>query len=101
MEDTQIQCSVCQQGFLFSAAEQAYYAQRGFQFPKRCRPCRQARRKGGAATSRRIQAAPRREYVARKTHTAPCATCGADVVLVFPPAEREILCGDCFCKAHG
>ena len=52
MEDTEITCSVCQQPFLFSAAEQAYYAQRGFQFPKRCKPCRQARRKGG--TSRKL-----------------------------------------------
>jgi hypothetical protein len=100
MEDTDIQCSVCQKPFLFSAAEQAYYAQRGFQFPKRCRACRQARRKGGAATSRRIQAAPRREHATRATFSAACTECSTDVKLVFKPGEREILCADCFCAAH-
>jgi hypothetical protein len=100
MEDTDIQCTVCQKPFLFSAAEQAYYAQRGFQFPKRCRPCRQARRKGGAATSRRIQAAPRRDLVPRATFVAPCSECSADVTLVFKPGERTVLCATCFCSAH-
>ena len=47
MEDTDIICAVCQKPFLFSASEQAYYSERGFQLPKRCRTCRQARKKGG------------------------------------------------------
>ena len=98
MEDTEIACSVCQKPFVFSAAEQAYYAQRGFQFPKRCKPCRQARRRGG--TSRRLPFVTRREHVPRKSYSVSCVECSADVQLIFAPAEREVVCPGCFRKRH-
>ncbi|RMG18626.1 MAG: zinc-binding protein [Planctomycetota bacterium] len=99
MEDVQITCSACKKPFVFRASEQAYYAQRGFQFPKRCKPCRQARRRGG--TSRKlVSPSLRRERVPRPTHTVACADCGREVTLVFPPGERTIRCPDCFCAAH-
>ena len=98
MEDTDITCSVCQKPFPFSAAEQAYYAQRGFQFPKRCRACRQARRRGG--TSRRLPFVQKRDHVPRKSFAASCAECDTDVQLVFAPGDREIVCPACFGKRH-
>ncbi len=98
MEDTEIACSVCQGPFVFSAAEQSYYAQRGFQFPKRCKPCRQARRRGG--TSRRLPFMHKREHVPRKSFSAVCLECSAEVPLVFAQVDREVVCSGCFGKRH-
>lgn len=97
MEDTEIICAACNSGFVFTASEQAYYAERGFQLPKRCRACRQARRKGRrsptSSMSGSLQAikpvAPRREY------PTPCGKCGADHTIPFPP-KHEVLCPACF-----
>jgi putative zinc ribbon protein len=44
MEDKTITCADCGQSFSFSAGEQEFYQQRGMSEPKRCKPCRQARK---------------------------------------------------------
>jgi CxxC-x17-CxxC domain-containing protein len=44
-EDRTITCADCGQEFTFTASEQAFYAEKGFTDPpKRCKPCRQARK---------------------------------------------------------
>ncbi len=44
-EDRTITCADCGQEFTFTASEQSFYAEKGFtDAPKRCKPCRQARK---------------------------------------------------------
>ena len=44
-EDKTITCADCGQEFTFTSSEQAFYAEKGFtDSPKRCKPCRQARK---------------------------------------------------------
>ena len=44
-EDRTITCADCGQEFTFTASEQAFYAEKGFTDPpKRCKPCRTARK---------------------------------------------------------
>ena len=44
-EDRTITCADCGQEFTFTASEQAFYAEKGFTDPpKRCKPCRMARK---------------------------------------------------------
>lgn len=51
LEDKTLKCKECGQDFVFSAGEQEFYAQKGFQNePVRCAPCRQARKKERAAS---------------------------------------------------
>lgn len=46
MEDKTIVCVDCGEPFVFSAGEQQFYAERGLtEIPKRCKPCRTARRR--------------------------------------------------------
>ncbi|RMD92748.1 MAG: cytochrome C551 [Calditrichaeota bacterium] len=45
MEDKMIICEDCGEEFTFSADEQQFYAERGFQQPKRCKPCREKRKR--------------------------------------------------------
>lgn len=42
--DVTIRCVDCEDEFVFTAGEQAYYAERGLRPPKRCKPCRDYKR---------------------------------------------------------
>jgi hypothetical protein len=43
-QDIEITCKDCGTIFTFSAAEQEFYAEHNFDQPKRCSPCRKARK---------------------------------------------------------
>jgi NAD-dependent SIR2 family protein deacetylase len=46
--DKTLKCVGCGKNFLFTEAEQKFYEEKGFTEPKRCKECRQERkRKGG------------------------------------------------------
>ena len=47
--DRELTCTSCSRPFMFTAAEQAFFAERGFQEPRRCKPCRNARKAEGGA----------------------------------------------------
>jgi hypothetical protein len=42
--DQTLKCRDCQIDFVFTANEQAFFAEKGFRAPSRCRPCRQAKK---------------------------------------------------------
>lgn len=42
-EHKTLACIACRAEFIWSAGEQAWYAERGLQQPRRCRACRAAR----------------------------------------------------------
>ena len=74
-EDKTLICKDCGKEFVFTAGEQEFYAEKGFQNqPQRCRPCRQAR-KGNAA--------PQREM-----YTGVCAACGKEARVPLPAPGR-------------
>ena len=65
-EDKTLVCKDCGAEFVFTAGEQEFYAEKGFQNePTRCKACRQARK-----ASRPAAGAP------REMHDAICANCG-------------------------
>ena len=43
-EDRQLTCADCGKDFQWDAKDQAFFAERDFQPPKRCKECRQARK---------------------------------------------------------
>ena len=83
-EDKIIKCKDCGQEFVFSAGEQEFYAERGFQNePQRCKACRDARKN---ATR------PQREMF-----TAVCANCGGEAKIPFQPtSDRPVYCSACY-----
>ena len=89
-EDKTLVCRDCGQEFVFTAGEQEFYAEKGFQNePTRCKACRQARK-----ASRPAPGAP------RETYTTTCANCGAETTVPFiPKNDRPIYCSECF-AAH-
>lgn len=90
MEDKIITCKDCATQFVFSAREQQFFADKGFQNqPQRCRDCRQARRSQGAGE------APARP--SRPSFETVCAACGVQTTVPFRPrGDRPVYCRTCY-----
>ena len=100
-EDRTITCSDCGQSFTFTAEEQSFYAERGFQEPKRCKACRDARKSrgpgGGRSGGGDRGRPPRGDRPQKQLYPATCAECGAATEVPFQPkADRPVYCRDCF-----
>jgi len=87
-EDKTLTCSDCGKEFTFTAAEQEFYKERGFENePKRCPDCRGKRKE-----ERRSQ---------RVETPIVCSECGKeDTVPFVPVAGRPVLCRECFAKSR-
>ena len=83
-QDKTLVCKDCGQEFVFTAGEQEFYAEKGFQNePQRCKACRDARKSAGKGP---------REYF-----TTVCAECGKEARVPFQPTnDRPVLCSECF-----
>jgi len=92
-EDRTLTCKECGKEFPFTASEQAFYAEKGFQNdPARCPECRAARKR-----ERSNNQAPVREMT-----TVICAECGAETQVPFKPVgDRPVYCRDCYSKRQG
>ena len=113
-QDRSITCIDCHQDFVFTAGEQEFYDRKGFkEMPKRCKPCREARksrREGGGsggyeADGNRAAAGGTRSFGGggggggggRELFDAVCAACGAPARVPFRPAAgRPVYCRDCY-----
>jgi CxxC-x17-CxxC domain-containing protein len=88
--DLQLTCSDCGQEFTFSSEDQAFFQERGYSAPKRCKACRQAKKNeqfGGGGYQR---SQPRGT-------TVTCSGCGKQTTVPFEPrGDRPIYCQDCF-----
>ncbi len=85
-EDKTLVCKECGKEFVFTAGEQEFYAEKGFQNePQRCPECRRARKNASRAN--------------REMFTAVCASCGKEAKVPFQPREdRPVYCSECFAK---
>lgn len=83
-------CKDCGREFIFTAGEQAFYAEKGFQNePVRCKECRDKRK-----AQKNEGEAPR---TPRKMYPAVCADCGKECMVPFEPREdRPVYCSECF-----
>ncbi len=83
-QDITLKCKDCGKDFVFTAGEQEFYAEKGFQNqPQRCRDCRNAKKNASK---------PQRELF-----DAVCAKCGKPAKIPFQPtSDRPVYCSDCF-----
>ena len=95
-EDKQLTCVECNAEFTFTAGEQERHAELGFtNEPKRCPPCRAARKQsggfgGGGGGGQ------------REMHEVVCADCGGVARVPFKPrGDKPVYCSDCFSKHRG
>ena len=108
--DQVITCADCGIDFVFSASEQAFFAEKGFSSaPKRCASCRAQRRAngGGGASgygSGGGYGGGEGGYARgpREMHDATCARCGNQTQVPFrPTGARPVYCSDCFRMMRG
>ena len=98
-QDKSLQCTDCGVTFTFSAGEQEQYASRGYtNEPKRCLPCRQAR-KSQTGGSRERSSYGQGYSSPRQMYPVKCAQCGKDTEVPFEPRSgRPVYCSDCYRK---
>jgi len=53
MQEKTIKCKDCGQEFLFTEGGQAFYQEKGFSDPQRCKECRDARKKANSNFKKR------------------------------------------------
>jgi CxxC-x17-CxxC domain-containing protein len=104
--DRTLTCVQCGQDFTFSADDQRYHAERGFQDPKRCPTCRAERRSqqggssyGGGSSSYGGGSGGGGGYdrPQRQMYSATCANCGREALVPFQPrGDKPVYCSDCF-----
>jgi Probable zinc-ribbon domain len=51
--DRELTCVDCGQQFTWTAEDQAFFKEKGYEPPKRCKPCRQAKKEQRGAQGRR------------------------------------------------
>ena len=127
-QDKVLTCADCGTQFVFSANEQAFYAERGFtNEPKRCGPCRQNRkasRGGGSSYSSgggyggdggnggdAYSSGGGGGYSSgggggyggqRELHSVTCSSSGGEAKVPFVPrGDRPVYCSDCFSQQRG
>ena len=85
-QDKTLVCKDCGQEFVFTAGEQEFYAEKGFQNePQRCKTCRDARKNAGKP--------------AREMFTTTCARCGKEAKVPFQPSnDRPVYCSECYAE---
>jgi CxxC-x17-CxxC domain-containing protein len=95
--DRTLTCAECGGEFTFSADDQQFHAERGYQDPKRCPSCRQARRSQGGGGG--YGGGGGGYSSSRQMYDATCANCGnACQVPFLPRQDRPVYCSDCFSK---
>lgn len=76
-QDKTLRCKECGQEFVFTAGEQEFYAERGFENePQRCKECRNARKNSTKAQ--------------REMFTATCAACGGEARSPLNPVRTVL-----------
>ncbi len=102
LTEKQIQCSSCGSDFTFSVEEQEFYQSKGFQEPRKCKPCRDAAKQargggrggygGGYGGGGRPQ---------RQMYPAVCSGCGVQTQVPFQPSgAKPVYCRDCYQSSY-
>lgn len=93
-QDQTLTCRDCGSEFVWTASEQEFYKQKGFEnAPVRCPKCRAAKKarmgNGGGMGQ-------------RQSFPITCSSCGKQDTVPFQPrGDRPVLCRDCFQKQRG
>lgn len=113
MSAQELSCTICGETFMFTEEEQSFYETKGFQPPRKCKPCRDAAKQsrgGGYGGSRGGSsygggggyggggyggARPQRQM-----YDAVCSACGVQTQVPFQPnGSKPVYCRECFQNA--
>jgi len=97
--DKTLTCRDCGAQFTFTASEQAFFAEKGFNNePSRCPSCRAERRNGDSRGGNNNRGA---SGGTRQMFDVVCSGCGRRTQVPFEPrGDRPVYCRDCFEKKN-
>jgi len=86
-QDKVLKCVECGSEFVFTAGEQAFFADKGFRHePKRCKNCKSMRSSSSPSGN-----------AGRAETRAICSQCGKETTVPFKPTQgRPVYCRECF-----
>jgi CxxC-x17-CxxC domain-containing protein len=89
-QDRTLRCADCGSDFVWTAGEQAFFADKRFtNEPKRCKACKAKR-----VQRRAVDPAAGHD---RTETRATCSACGKETTVPFRPSQgRPVYCRDCF-----
>ena len=110
MTATEITCTVCGVGFPFTDEEQEFYQSKGFQPPRKCKPCRDEAKqnrgggggygggsRGGYGGGAGGGGGRSFDRPARPMYDAVCSACGVNTQVPFQPnGSKPVYCRECF-----
>jgi CxxC-x17-CxxC domain-containing protein len=107
--ERQIQCQSCGNEFAFSVEEQEFYQTKGFQDPRKCKPCRDAAKQrrgggggGGYGGGRGGGGGGGYGRPQRQLFDATCASCGILTQVPFQPnGSKPVYCRECYQGGSG
>ena len=109
--DLQLTCNDCGRDFTFTAADQQFFQERGYSTPKRCKPCRQAKKAdqggggggfGGGGGGNYGGGGGYGGGRATVSTSVTCSGCGQQTTVPFEPrGARPVFCRDCFQAQKG
>jgi CxxC-x17-CxxC domain-containing protein len=87
-QDRVLTCAECGAEFVFTAGEQAFFADKGFKNePKRCKACK----------ARRADTTSQGNGYQRSETKTTCSQCGKETTVPFKPTQgRPVYCRECF-----
>ncbi|OGD67835.1 zinc-binding protein [Candidatus Berkelbacteria bacterium RIFCSPHIGHO2_12_FULL_36_9] len=93
-QDKTLKCRDCGQDFTWTAGEQDFFAQKGFDKPPiRCHDCRK---------KKKSQHQTPQDKPTGELFEITCSSCGKKSEVDFKPrGQDEILCSNCFAAKHG
>ena len=96
--DQLLTCIDCGQEFTFTAGEQEFFAQKGFQNkPSRCPDCRRARKAHRASSNGPSGFDAPRYGTPREMFRVTCSECGKEAEVPFQPrGDKPVYCRECF-----
>ena len=96
MTDVQLICSDCAQEFTFTSEDQEFFRERGYSTPKRCKPCRQAKKNEQASGGGYHTNGGGYQSESRGTGVN-CSGCGQQTTVPFEPrGDRPVYCQSCY-----
>jgi len=97
LQDKNMTCKDCGQGFVFSVSEQEFYKSKGFENePTRCADCRAKRKRESGGGRGGDRSSPREMF------TVNCSECHKETQVPFKPTQdKPVYCRECFQAKKG
>ena len=98
LDDREIQCIDCKEGFVWTSGEQLFFRDKNLQNPpKRWKDCKQAKNERLAA----VAAAQATGIRQRIEVAVSCARCGESTTVPFYPSQgRPVYCRSCYLELN-